>query len=64
VSAVKRAARRGAAVLISNADHHSVRELYGNFGTHHRVTRASVLAADFLHRRTTTELLITTYRAG
>jgi DNA adenine methylase len=64
VSAVKRAARRGAAIMISNADHHSVRELYGNFGTHHRVTRASILAADFLHRRKTTELVITSYRAG
>jgi DNA adenine methylase len=64
VSAVKRAARRGAAIMISNADHHSVRELYSNFGTHHRVNRVSVLAADFLHRRKTTELLITSYRSG
>jgi len=62
VSAVKRAARRGAAVMISNADHQSVRELYSDFGTHHRVNRASVLAADFLHRRKTTELLITSYQ--
>jgi DNA adenine methylase len=63
VSAVKRAARRGAAIMISNADHHSVRALYSDFGTHHRVNRASVLAADFLHRRKTTELVITSYRA-
>jgi DNA adenine methylase len=62
VSAVKRAARRGAALMISNADHRSVRELYRDFGTHHRVDRTSILAADMLHRRKTTELLITSYR--
>jgi DNA adenine methylase len=62
--AVKRAARRGASVMVSNADHSSVRELYSNFGTHHRVNRASVLAADFLYRRQTTELLITNYRVA
>jgi DNA adenine methylase len=61
-SAVKRAARRGAALMISNADHRSVRELYRDFGTHHRVDRSSILAADMLHRRTTTELVITSYR--
>jgi DNA adenine methylase len=47
--------------MISNADHHSVRELYGDFGNHYRVNRPSVLAADSLHRRKTTELLITSY---
>jgi DNA adenine methylase len=62
-SAVKRAARRGAAVMISNADHRSVRELYKGFGIHHRVNRTSILAADLDHRRKTTELLITSYRA-
>jgi DNA adenine methylase len=61
-SAVKKAARRGAAVMISNADHQSVRELYRGFGTHHRVDRTSILAADLLHRRKTTELVITSYR--
>jgi DNA adenine methylase len=61
-SAIKRAARRGAAIMISNADHQSVRELYGDFGIYHRVNRFSILAADFLHRRKTTELLITSYR--
>jgi DNA adenine methylase len=60
-SAIKRAARRGAAIMISNADHHSVRELYGDFGNHYRVNRPSVLAADTSHRRQATELLITTY---
>jgi len=63
-SAIKRAARRGAAIMISNADHRSVRELYGDFGNHYRINRASVLAADTFHRRQTTELLITSYDAG
>jgi DNA adenine methylase len=61
-SAVKRAVQRGAVVMISNADHESVRELYRDFGTHHRVDRTSILAADLLDRRKTTELVITSYR--
>jgi DNA adenine methylase len=60
-AAIKRAARRGAAIMISNADHRSVRQLYANFGTHSSVGRASILAADSFHRRKTTELLITNY---
>ncbi len=60
-SAVKRAALRGASIMISNADHRSVRALYGDFGNHYRVNRTSVLAADTLHRRRTTELVITSY---
>jgi len=60
-SAVKRAVKRGAAIMISNADHCSIQELYGNFGNLYRVDRLSVLAADSLHRRKTTELVITSY---
>ena len=59
--AIKRAARRGASIMIANADHQSVRELYGDFGNHYCVSRSSVLAADSLYRRKTTELLITNY---
>lgn len=59
--AIKRAAQRGAAIMLSNADHRSVRELYGDFGYHYRVNRTSILSADTLHRRRTTELLITSY---
>jgi hypothetical protein len=47
--------------MTSKADHRSVRDLYSDFGTHHRVNRVSVLVADFLHSRQTTELLITSY---
>src|SRR5208337_1136432 len=60
-SAIKRAARRGAAIMVSNADHRGVRELYRDFGNHHRVNRSSILAANSLHRRQTTELVITSY---
>ncbi|CBE69941.1 DNA adenine methylase [Candidatus Methylomirabilis oxygeniifera] len=60
-SAIKRAASRGAKIMLSNADHHSVRELYREFGIHHRINRSSMLAAEASHRCQTTELLITTY---
>jgi DNA adenine methylase len=46
--AIKRAAGRGAAIMLSNADHQSV-------------NRASILSADPQHRRPTTELIITNY---
>jgi DNA adenine methylase len=60
-SAIKRATSRGAEIMLSNADHHSVRELYREFGYHHRINRSSALAAEASHRCKTTELLITTY---
>jgi DNA adenine methylase len=60
-AAVKRAGERGALVMVSNADHKSIRELYAGFGSHHSVSRASVLAADPSSRRQTTELLIVNY---
>lgn len=59
-SAIKRAVARGAQVVLANADHRSIRELYRGFGNHHRISRSSYLAADIVHRRKTTELLITT----
>lgn len=59
---VRNAAQRGARVMISNADHRSIRDLYGTFGFHYRLSRSSVLAANSAHRRSTTELLITNYR--
>lgn len=60
-SAAKRAVARGALVMVANADHASVRSLYGNVGRQHRVERASVLASHSDHRRRTTELIITSY---
>lgn len=60
-SALRRAVSRGALVMLSNADHSSIRTLYCEFGHHHRVARSSVLAAESDKRCKTTELLITTY---
>lgn len=60
-SAIKRATSRGAEIMLSNADHHSIRELYREFGNHRRINRSSMLAAEASHRCQTTELLITTY---
>jgi DNA adenine methylase len=61
-STLERAARRGVSVMLSNADHGSVRELYHGFGYHYRIERLSVLAASSRHRRQTSELLVTTYQ--
>jgi DNA adenine methylase len=62
-AAIKRAAQRGAAIMLSNADHQSVKELYKGFGYHRSINRASILAAEPQHRRLTTELIITNYPA-
>lgn len=59
--AVKSASRRGAAVMLSNADHRSVRGLYHGFGYKYQISRSSILAANSSHRRQTTELLITNF---
>lgn len=48
------AAKRGCKVIVSNADHPSVRKLYSDF-TMERVWRASVMAASTSHRRCVTE---------
>lgn len=59
--AVRKAAAKGARVMLSNANHASVRALYRGFGVHRRPARTTVLAADSGHRCDTNELLITTY---
>lgn len=60
-TAIKAAGDRGALIMMSNADHGSVRELYDGFGTHHSLTRASILAGDPDYRGSATELLVTNY---
>jgi DNA adenine methylase len=60
-TAIKAAAERGALIMMSNADHESVKSLYEDFGTHHILTRSSVLAGDAGRRRSATELLVTNY---
>lgn len=60
-AAIRRADARGALIMLSNADHSSIRELYANFGTHRHLNRSSVLSGTVSHRRMTTELIITNY---
>jgi DNA adenine methylase len=50
------AAERGCYVIVSNADHPSLRQLYSSFG-HKRIRRASVIAASADNRRYVTESL-------
>jgi len=59
--AVKRAASRGAWVVVSNANHECVRSLYKDFGIHHLLERVSLLSADAERRVRTTELCITNF---
>lgn len=55
---VRSAADRGARIIVSQANHESIRELYAGLGEIGVVRRASVLAADSSKRGQTTELLI------
>ena len=59
--AVVRAAGRGALVLVTNANHASIREIYHGVGHQHVVGRASVLAASSAYRNKTEELVIQTW---
>ncbi len=49
-------ADRGCYVLVSNADHYSIRELYSNFNVQ-VITRSSAIAASVQYRRKITECL-------
>ncbi len=53
--AVARASERGAKVVLTNADHESIRELYGNLASFQRMARASVIAGDACFRGATSE---------
>jgi DNA adenine methylase len=57
--AVRAAADRGVKVLLTNADHCSVRRLYLGFGSRVTLRRHSVLAADSGNRGATTEIAVT-----
>jgi DNA adenine methylase len=54
---VRAAACRGASVIVTNANHDSVRELYAGDFEHRELTRVSVLAANSLKRGVTTEAM-------
>tara|TARA_B100000965_G_scaffold263886_1_gene222789 strand:- start:5528 stop:6370 length:843 start_codon:yes stop_codon:yes gene_type:complete len=58
---INRAAKRGAKILLTNANHHSVNEIYSGIGEHLVVSRASVLAGSSQHRTRTEELVIRTW---
>ncbi len=57
-SAVNRAAKRNVKILITNANHKSIRNLYRDVGYLKKLSRFSVLAGDKNSRGKTTELAI------
>ncbi len=56
--AAVRARSRGANIMVTNADHASIREIYSGFGVHHTVNRASVISGKATGRSKTTELMV------
>lgn len=54
---LQRAAERGVAIISTNADHESVRQIYGGIAQYKQIHRHSVLAADSNRRGATTEAL-------
>ena len=56
--AVRRAAKRGVKMLVTNAAHQSIRDLYKGIGKHRDLDRASVLAASSEKRGNTKEIAI------
>jgi DNA adenine methylase len=59
--AVVRASTRGVKVMVTNANHQSLRDLYGGVGEHRVLTRSSVLAADTSFRARVEELVVRTW---
>jgi DNA adenine methylase len=57
-AATRRAKNRGTLVMITNANHPSIRELYSDIGSFTLLSRHSVLAANSDYRRLSSELLI------
>lgn len=55
---ISKSAKRGAKILVTNADHEAVRELYQGTGTIKRLRRFSIMAGNKLSRGETTELAI------
>jgi len=55
------AKRRGVKILMSNADHPSIEQLYSELGATVSVPRSSVIAGSSRHRQVTTEFLLKTY---
>jgi DNA adenine methylase len=59
--AVRAASDRGVKIMLSNADHKSVKALYTGFGIHRSVKRLSVLSGKAEKRGEASELLITNF---
>ncbi len=59
--AVARATERGAMVLVTNANHQSIRDIYEDIGEHTVLKRASILAANSANRSEVEELAIRTW---
>ncbi len=57
-AALERSRCRGAKILITNADHQSVRELYKGFGKIVAAPRYSKIAGDASYRKPSTELIV------
>lgn len=58
-NSVAGAAARGAMILVTNANHQSVRDIYKGMGEMHKLDRASIVSAASEHRRLSSELAIT-----
>ncbi len=56
-NALKRAANRGVALAITNADHQAIKNLYNGFGSYTQLHRSSLLAGKATKRGATTEAL-------
>ncbi len=55
--ALARAVVRGVKILLTNADHKCIRELYDGIGNYRTIERKSVIAANARNRRPTTEAI-------
>lgn len=56
--ALRMAKSRGASIVLTNADHKSIHELYDGFGNHSSVPRSSVISGKASGRCETTEFLL------
>lgn len=57
-NSVVAALKRGAMITLTNADHHSIRELYLGICDFQKLERNSVMAGKALHRKVTSEILM------
>lgn len=57
-SSLIQACERGASLVLTNADHKSIHQLYAGFGKHSSISRASVISGLASGRSTTTEFLL------